>query len=80
MEAGALIREQPLVSKGNVVIGDDAWLGFGVVVLDGVRIGEGAVIGAGAVVTRDVPANAIACSIPARVTGMRGDMTDATVC
>jgi len=33
------------------MIDDDAWLGFGVIVLDGVRIGKGAVVGAGAVVT-----------------------------
>jgi acetyltransferase-like isoleucine patch superfamily enzyme len=65
------IREQPLQTKGGIVIGDDAWLGFGVVVLDGVRIGAGAVIGAGSVVTRDVPDAAIAVGAPARVVGMR---------
>ena len=67
------IREQPLESKGDIVIGDDAWLGFGVIVLDGVHIGEGAVIGAGSVVTHDIPANAIAVGNPARVVKMRPD-------
>jgi acetyltransferase-like isoleucine patch superfamily enzyme len=70
---GQRIREQPLVSRGDIVIGDDAWLGVGVIVLDGVHIGEGAVIGAGAVVTRDIPANAIATGMPATVVKMRGE-------
>lgn len=65
------IREQPLVSKGGIVVGDDAWLGFGVVVLDGVNIGKGAVIGAGSIVTNDIPENAIAVGTPARVVSHR---------
>jgi acetyltransferase-like isoleucine patch superfamily enzyme len=64
-----------LKTKGGIVVGDDVWLGFGVVVLDGVRIGKGAVVGAGSVVTRDIPDNAIAVGVPARVVKMRGDMT-----
>ena len=72
-EAGMRIREQPLISKGDIVVGDDAWLGYGVVLLDGARIGKGAVIGAGSVVTRDIPDNAIAYGVPARVVSVRGD-------
>ena len=65
------ISKQPLQTKGGIVIEDDAWLGVGVLVLDGVRIGKGAVVGAGAVVSRDVPDGAIAVGVPARVVGMR---------
>ena len=72
---GELIARQPLTTKGGIVIGDDAWLGYGVIVLDGVRIGNGAVIGAGAVVTRDIPDGAIAAGIPARVIKMRSDVS-----
>ncbi|WP_104546869.1 transferase [Chroococcidiopsis sp. TS-821] len=68
---GELISKQPLQTKGGIVVEDDAWLGFGVIVLDGVRIGKGAVVGAGAVVSRDIPDNAIAVGVPARVVGMR---------
>jgi acetyltransferase-like isoleucine patch superfamily enzyme len=70
---GELIKKQPLQTKGGIVVGDDAWLGFGVIVLDGVRIGKGAVIGAGSVVTRDIPDGAIAVGVPARVVRMRDD-------
>lgn len=66
------IAEQPLRSRGGIDIEDDVWLGVGVIVLDGVRVGRGAVVGAGAVVTRDVPALSIAAGNPARVIGRRG--------
>ncbi len=71
------IRKQPLRSRGDIIIGDDAWLGFGVIVLGGVRIGRGAAIGAGAVVTRDIPDGAIAVGNPARVVKLRAGPADA---
>jgi acetyltransferase-like isoleucine patch superfamily enzyme len=66
---------QPLKSKGPIVIEDEAWLGVRVTVLAGVRIGRGAVIGAGSIVTRDIPAGAVAAGVPARVVKMRGEAT-----
>lgn len=68
------IREQPLQSKGEIVVGDNAWIGFGAIVLSGVRIGSGAAIAAGSVVTKDVPDNAIAAGMPARVIKMRDQL------
>jgi acetyltransferase-like isoleucine patch superfamily enzyme len=68
---GKPIMEQPLCTKGGIYIHDGAWLGYGVIVLSGVRIGKGAVIGAGSVVTHDVPDNSIAVGAPARVVGVR---------
>lgn len=50
-----------------IVIGDNVWLGGGVVVCPGVTIGDNTVVGAGAVVTRDLPANVLAVGNPARV-------------
>jgi acetyltransferase-like isoleucine patch superfamily enzyme len=65
------IQGQPLTTKGGIVIEDDVWLGYRVIVLDGVRIGRGAVVGAGSVVTKDIPPGAIAVGAPARVVKMR---------
>lgn len=67
------VRQQPLQSRGDIIIGDDAWLGVGVIVLEGVTIGDGAVIGAGSVVTKDIPPCAIAMGVPAVVVKMRGE-------
>ena len=50
-----------------ITIGDNVWLGGGVVVCPGVTIGEDTVVGAGAVVTRDLPAGVVAVGNPARV-------------
>jgi acetyltransferase-like isoleucine patch superfamily enzyme len=52
-------------------IGCDVWLGAGSTVLGGVAIGDGCVIGAGAVVTKEIPAGAIAVGVPASVRGWR---------
>jgi len=65
-----LIREQGF-DVGDVTIGDDAWLGVGVVVLTGASVGTGAVVGAGSIVTKDVAPYAIAVGNPARVVGER---------
>jgi acetyltransferase-like isoleucine patch superfamily enzyme len=51
-EIGQPIRGQGLESRGNIEIEDDVWIGTGVIVLAGVRIGEGSVVAAGSVVTR----------------------------
>jgi len=67
MSADTAMKHQPLISKGGIRIDDDAWLGYGVIVLDGVHIGKGAVIGAGSVVNQDIPAGVIAAGVPARV-------------
>jgi acetyltransferase-like isoleucine patch superfamily enzyme len=52
-------------------LGNEVWLGANVVVLKGVTIGDRAVIGAGSVVTKDIPANAVAVGVPARVVRIR---------
>lgn len=54
-------------NKGDIVIGNDVWIGFEAVVLAGVKIGDGAIIGTRAVVTKDVPPYSIVGGIPAKV-------------
>lgn len=60
-------RRDKLESARPISIGDNVWLGGGVIVCPGVTIGDNSVIGAGSVVTRDIPANVVAVGNPARV-------------
>lgn len=55
------------IRKGRTKIGNDVWMGHGVIVMPGITIGDGAVIGAGSVVTKDIPSYAIAVGVPAKV-------------
>ena len=54
-------------SKGDIVVDDDVWIGYGATIMSGVHIGKGAVIAARAVVTKNVPPYAIVCGVPAKV-------------
>lgn len=60
-------QKRLLTTKGPVIIGQNAWLGEGVVVMPGVTIGRNAIIGANSVVTKNIPDNAVAAGVPARV-------------
>jgi len=53
-------------NKGDIVIGNDVWIGYEAVIMAGVTIGDGAVIGTRALVTKDVPPYAIVGGTPAR--------------
>ncbi len=65
------LAEQSSYSEGPTVIGNNCWIGAKCVVLDSVSVGDNAVIGAGAIVTKDIPTNAIAMGIPAKVVDHR---------
>ena len=69
-KAGTPMREQPGF-PAPVVIGEDCWLGAGVIVLPGVTIGNGTIVGAGSVVTKTLPGNVVAAGVPARVVRSR---------
>ena len=60
-------EKQEGVSKGDIIVDDDVWIGYGATIMSGVHIGQGAVVAAGAVVTKDVPPYAIVGGVPAKV-------------
>ena len=53
-------------NKGDIIIGNDVWIGYEAVILAGVTIGDGAIIGTRAVVTKDVPPYSIVGGVPAK--------------
>ena len=59
--------------KGDIIVDDDVWIGYGATIMSGVHIGQGAVVAAGAVVTKDVPPYAIVGGVPAKVIKYRFD-------
>ncbi len=60
-------------NKGDIVIGNDVWIGYEAVILSGVTIGDGAIIGTRAVVTKDVPPYTIVGGVPAKPIRRRFD-------
>ena len=57
--------------EADIIIGKDVWIGAHAIILPGVTIGDGAIIGAGSVVIKDIPENAIAFGVPARIVSKR---------
>ena len=53
-------------NKGDIVIGNDVWIGYEAVIMAGVHIGDGAIVGTRAVVTKDVPPYTIVGGVPAK--------------
>lgn len=66
-------RRDKLEAAQPITLGDNVWLGGGVIVCPGVTIGDNTVVGAGSVVVRDLPANVVAVGNPARVVRRIGD-------
>nr|WP_236686561.1 CatB-related O-acetyltransferase [Leptolinea tardivitalis] len=60
-------------NKGDIIIGNDVWIGYEAVILSGVHIGDGAIIGTRAVVTKDVPPYSVVGGIPAKEIKKRFD-------
>ena len=60
-------------NKGDIVIGNDVWIGYEAVIMAGVHIGDGAIIGTRAVVTKDVPPYTIVGGLPAKKIRSRFD-------
>lgn len=58
---------RPLVSKGEIEIGDNVWIGQNVCILSGVKIGDGAIVGANSVVTHDVLPYSVVAGAPAKI-------------
>ncbi|HBH3645818.1 TPA: CatB-related O-acetyltransferase, partial [Clostridioides difficile] len=54
-------------NKGNIIIGNDVWIGYDSIIMSGIHIGDGAIIGTRAVVTNDVPPYSIVGGVPAKI-------------
>ena len=74
---GAVEVERPVrlqgIYKRDVRVGHNCWIGYGVCILRGSSVGDNAIIGTSTVVTRDLPDNAVAGGIPARILRMRDE-------
>lgn len=59
------------ISKGDIIVEDDVWIGYGSIILSGVKIGKGAIVAAGSVVTKNIPPYSISAGNPAKVKKFR---------
>ena len=70
VEVDRPIRAQGIY-KRDVRVGHNVWIGYGVAILRGVTVGDNSVLGTSTIVSKDVPANAVAAGVPVRVIRMR---------
>jgi acetyltransferase-like isoleucine patch superfamily enzyme len=70
VEVDRPVREQGIY-KRDVRVGHNVWIGYGVAILRGVTVGDNSVLGTSTIVSKDVPANAVAAGVPVRVIRMR---------
>jgi len=72
---GVVETERPVrlqgIYKRAVAVGHNCWIGYGVCILRGVTVGDNCVLGTSTVVTKDIPDNAVAAGVPARIIRMR---------
>lgn len=61
------IKCQGFISRGDVIISDECWIGIGSSILSGIKIGKHSIIGANSVVTHNIPPYSVAVGVPARV-------------
>ena len=66
-EVGNRPVERCLISKGQVIIGRNVWIGDKVTILAGVNVGDNVIIGANSVVTKDIPQNTMVAGAPAKI-------------
>lgn len=59
--------KRKLVSKGDVIIGNNVWIGDKATILAGVSIGDNVIVAANAVVTKDVPSHSVVAGVPAKI-------------
>ncbi len=77
LKIGKFCSDKAWDNKGDIIIGNDVWIGYEAVILAGITIGDGAIIGARAVVTKDVPPYSIVGGVPARL--IRKRFSDETI-
>lgn len=66
-ETNTRLHDRSLYSKGEVIIGNNVWIGEKASIMSGVHIGDGVIIAADSVVTHDIPAYSVAAGCPAKV-------------
>lgn len=66
-DAAVAPAQRQLMSKGEVIIGNNVWIGDKATILAGVHIGNNVIVAANAVVTKDVPSNCLVAGVPAKI-------------